>query len=625
MQRSTAVGATSGINIQDANLLKIETTWGVELRMPFISQIISLIGKQISPIASFDYYLYSRGMIPVTSTTVVRMQSEAWENSSMVSIKKLDTERTQNGPEEQLVTHSGSWGSNGNSGGYDGSLASSYVSGFNPNSHWDNSSGNDDVGNNFDESNGSDSGSDEDAGDEDADPDPEGPDTGPACDTNWDDEKYQKQELECDGWFCENIGQQFQEFKEDLRVALNIVGDFIAGVYQGMVNQVEDLVELFSDPTVLIDIAKAFIDDPVGTLEGIVDSVVEDAETVMKCGPYDIGRILGENMNPAVALKVVTKLSKISGNAKLAKYADELEQDIACASFPAGTQIWTPDGPVAIETLSVGDAVLSRSTHNFQTHPQTVTHQLNRTAEGYQQITTEFGTLTVTPEHPFWVQGRGWTEAKNLQPEDPIATEEGDTLILENRAIEKPVKVYNLSVENTPSYFAGESKAWVHNATCSIQYETSTGKNKTLNNPEPNTVYYVDGRHKFTTDAQGRTVNVESTINENDLSTGIRNCYQQRKAGSCGLPEDDGGHMVATQLGGPGEIINLVPQHFNLNRGAWKAMENDWAKAAAEGKTVEVEIDIIYDGNSQRPSKFIVFEDIDGVTNTREFKNQTGG
>jgi hypothetical protein len=26
----------------------------------------------------------------------------------------------------------------------------------------------------------------------------------------------------------------------------------------------------------------------------------------MQCGPYDIGRILGQNINPAVALKVVS-------------------------------------------------------------------------------------------------------------------------------------------------------------------------------------------------------------------------------------------------------------------------------------------------------------------------------
>ncbi len=85
--------------------------------------------------------------------------------------------------------------------------------------------------------------------------------------------------------------------------------------------------------------------------------------------------------------------------------------------------------------------------------------------------------------------------------------------------------------------------------------------------------------------------------------------------------------MVATQLGGPGERINLVPQNINLNRGRWRVMENRWAKAAAEGKTVEVEIDIIYEGNSKRPSKFIVYETIDGVENPVpiEHENIPGG
>ncbi|MDO6459238.1 polymorphic toxin-type HINT domain-containing protein [Granulosicoccaceae sp. 1_MG-2023] len=90
---------------------------------------------------------------------------------------------------------------------------------------------------------------------------------------------------------------------------------------------------------------------------------------------------------------------------------------------------------------------------------------------GYQRIDTEFGTLTATPEHPFWVQGKGWTEAKDLEWEDPIATLEGDVVAYANTYVEEPTQVYNFSVANTPNYFAGEAKAWVHNANCNITPE----------------------------------------------------------------------------------------------------------------------------------------------------------
>lgn len=135
----------------------------------------------------------------------------------------------------------------------------------------------------------------------------------------------------------------------------------------------------------------------------------------------------------------------------------------------------------------------------------------------------------------------------------------------------------------------------------------------------------MDGRHKYTTDADGRTTNVTSTITEYDLDTGVRNGYQQGKVGSCGL-DDEGGHLIATKLGGPGEKINLVPQNMNLNRGNWKRMENRWEKAAAEGNKVEVDIDVIYDVDSQRPKSFIVTETIDGVISDTSirFINQAG-
>ncbi|MDO6459233.1 DNA/RNA non-specific endonuclease [Granulosicoccaceae sp. 1_MG-2023] len=85
------------------------------------------------------------------------------------------------------------------------------------------------------------------------------------------------------------------------------------------------------------------------------------------------------------------------------------------------------------------------------------------------------------------------------------------------------------------------------------------------------------------TDSDGRTTNVTSTITEDDLDTGVRNCYQQGKVGSCGLDDDEGGHLIATKLGGPSERINLVPQNMNLNRSIWKRMENRWAKRPRKG------------------------------------------
>ncbi len=49
----------------------------------------------------------------------------------------------------------------------------------------------------------------------------------------------------------------------------------------------------------------------------------------------------------------------------------------------------------------------------------------------------------------------------------------------------------------------------------------------------------------------------------------------------------------------------------NLNRGEWKALENRWAKALQEGKTVKVKIEPVYQGTDIRPIKFKISYSID--------------
>jgi hypothetical protein len=126
---------------------------------------------------------------------------------------------------------------------------------------------------------------------------------------------------------------------------------------------------------------------------------------------------------------------------------------------------------------------------------------------------------------------------------------------------------------------------------------------KSLNKPEPNTTYKVDDSYSFTTDDRGRTQKVEGQLN---LDTADRNKYQQCKAGKCGDAGDEGGHLIASIFNGPGEAINLVPMNGNLNKGAWKVMENDWAAALEQGKSVKVAITPVYIGSSKRPVSFDV-------------------
>ena len=53
----------------------------------------------------------------------------------------------------------------------------------------------------------------------------------------------------------------------------------------------------------------------------------------------------------------------------------------------------------------------------------------------------------------------------------------------------------------------------------------------------------------------------------------------------------------------------------NLNRGEWKQMENEWAKALRKGKTVKVKIEPLYEGTDIRPHKFEVSYSFDNKGN----------
>ena len=85
-RRSTRVGGASGINIQDANLLKLEVTYGAETKVPGLGRLLTrtillINGSQLD---TFETALLAAGRLPVLSTATVRMQSPAKLNSLMI-------------------------------------------------------------------------------------------------------------------------------------------------------------------------------------------------------------------------------------------------------------------------------------------------------------------------------------------------------------------------------------------------------------------------------------------------------------------------------------------------------------------------------------------------------------
>lgn len=89
--------------------------------------------------------------------------------------------------------------------------------------------------------------------------------------------------------------------------------------------------------------------------------------------------------------------------------------------FPAETKITMEDGSTKnIENIVVGDKVLSKDISSMN-------NTINEVKEIYEReiddvlITFELEdgtTITTTENHPFYVKGKGWVEAKNITTDD---------------------------------------------------------------------------------------------------------------------------------------------------------------------------------------------------------------
>ncbi|MGV3526560.1 MAG: DNA/RNA non-specific endonuclease [Candidatus Sericytochromatia bacterium] len=140
---------------------------------------------------------------------------------------------------------------------------------------------------------------------------------------------------------------------------------------------------------------------------------------------------------------------------------------------------------------------------------------------------------------------------------------------------------------------------------------------------QPNTSYMVSG-FQYNTNRAGLVESVSGELGR--ITPGSRSKGQQSRVGNSGLPDDEGGHMIATVLGGAGEAINLYPQNTNFNRQAWISFENMLRDAASKGP-VGIKIEFTYGDKNMphRPQSLDITYTINGVTNQKTFTNRPGG
>lgn len=132
--------------------------------------------------------------------------------------------------------------------------------------------------------------------------------------------------------------------------------------------------------------------------------------------------------------------------------------------FGAGTLVRTLEGSRAIETIKVGDRLLTQDikTGALGYQPVTVIHH-NPPSPTFL-VKVDGDTIVSSPFHRFWITGKGWVMARDLKGGELVRLLDGPARV---EAVEEgPVQpVFNLDVAEHHDFFAGKAAALVHDNT----------------------------------------------------------------------------------------------------------------------------------------------------------------
>ena len=134
--------------------------------------------------------------------------------------------------------------------------------------------------------------------------------------------------------------------------------------------------------------------------------------------------------------------------------------------FITGTEISAEDGLKPIEEIQVGDKVWAYNEQTGETSLKEVERLYQSEKYNLVEITVNGEVITSTDTHPYFVQGKGWIRADELEAGDVLIDISGGEVVIDSLnsyTAEEPVTVYNFEVQESHTYFVGEQRVLVHN------------------------------------------------------------------------------------------------------------------------------------------------------------------
>lgn len=132
--------------------------------------------------------------------------------------------------------------------------------------------------------------------------------------------------------------------------------------------------------------------------------------------------------------------------------------------FVAGTLVTTHRGQVAIETVQLGDMVLSKNITTGALEFKPVLQRTVRPVEELTSIRAGDDQMQCTRGHFFWVSGKGWTKAEDLK-QGMVLHAAANPIKVDEVKKEGRAETYNLRIADNPNYFVGKSRILSHDVT----------------------------------------------------------------------------------------------------------------------------------------------------------------
>ncbi|MGO8751258.1 MAG: polymorphic toxin-type HINT domain-containing protein [Thermoguttaceae bacterium] len=217
-----------------------------------------------------------------------------------------------------------------------------------------------------------------------------------------------------------------------------------------------------------------------GQVAGTVESIALGA-----ANPCGAGALASIGIKAVNGIQAVGNAWNFSDNLQAGNYGSAAMDAVGLlgnvsqmlrACFAAGTPLLTPDGWKPIEAFREGDLLLSASEDDpaAPIEPRRVEEIFTRVS-AVLELRVCGHLIKTTAEHPFYVQGKGWTAAAELAPGDLFRSHDGRWNPVDSiNPTGEVATVYNMRIAEYHTYFVGSAEwgfsVWAHNANYAKTY-----------------------------------------------------------------------------------------------------------------------------------------------------------